>query len=113
MRRPWIGLIVLFATPWPVIAEEPELPGLKLDFPDVEGFRLDAPHVFPQAGSSIPVPTRRLLASVYVYSKGVAEVPTGVKSAVVKKRFSRPLTTSKRPSNGGFTSPRRKWERKR
>ena len=89
MRRPWIGLIVLFATPWPVMADEPELPGLKLDFPDVEGFRLDAPHVFPDAGLgySRTYKAPGLVATVYVYNRGLAGAPAGVNSAVVKKEM--------------------------
>ena len=89
MPRPAIGLIVLFVAVWPVTADEPEVPGLKLDFPAVEGFRLEAPHIFPQTGLGYSRAYRApgVVATVYVYNKGLAEVPAGAKSATVKKEM--------------------------
>ena len=79
-------LLGVFAVAFPAAADEPKLPGPKIEWPEVKGFTFDKPFVFKQAelGYSVAYKAPGLVATVYVYNKGLAEIPTGVKSDVVR-----------------------------
>ncbi|MCE9561069.1 MAG: hypothetical protein K8U57_03340 [Planctomycetes bacterium] len=84
MIRP---MIVLVAIALPTIAaDEPKLPGPKIAWPEVKGLTFEKAHVYPEAalGYSVAYTTPGLTISVYVYDKGLAAIPTGAKSDIVR-----------------------------
>src|SRR5205823_10753372 len=85
MTRPLLASLALFVA-LPAAAQDPKLPGPKIDWPDVKGFDRGKPRTFPQAalGYSIAYNGPGVVASVYVYDKGLKKIPDGVTSDVVK-----------------------------
>lgn len=88
------ALLVLFAVGVPG-ADDPKLPGPKIEFPDVKGFTRTKTTVFPQArlGYSLGYDTPGLTVTVYVYNNGRKEIPAGAKSDAVKEEMKATVDT--------------------
>jgi hypothetical protein len=86
MTRPRAALIALFAVVLPAAADDPKLPGPKIEWPEVKGFTRGKTQVFPQTGLgySISYDAPKLAVTAYVYDKRLPKIPDGVKSDVVK-----------------------------
>lgn len=67
-------------------ADDPKLPGPKINFPEVKDFTRSKIRTFPDAklGYSIAYSNPSLIATLYVYNKGLEEIPDGAKSKTVK-----------------------------
>ena len=69
-----------------VSADDPKLPGPKIDFPDIDGFTRGKVQTYnqPGLGYSFSYTTPRIVVTLYVYNRDLKEIPDGVKSKVVK-----------------------------
>jgi hypothetical protein len=84
------SLLVLLVVAGPLsAADDPKLPGPKIEFPDVKGFTRGKPRTFPQAefGYALGYNAEEVVVTVYVYSAGHKEIPAGAKSDLVKKEM--------------------------
>jgi hypothetical protein len=86
MTRPLAALAAAVAVAALTPAQDPKLPGPKIDWPEVEGFTRGKTTVFPQAelGYAVGYNAPGVTVTVYVYHGGRKEIPDGVKSDAVK-----------------------------
>jgi hypothetical protein len=70
-------------------ADDPKLPGVKIDLPDVEGFTRSKIHIYEKEsfGYSASYSTPGIVVTLYVYNNGHSEIPDGPKSQVVKQEM--------------------------
>jgi len=71
-------------------AQEPKRGGLKMDFPNVEGFTRSEPKHFPNPKHGYVVSyaaKQDLVVNVYVYNSGLDRIPDGASSDVVKEEI--------------------------
>jgi len=89
MRRPLAALLALVAVTLPAAADDPKLPGPKIEWPEVKGFTKGKLQVFPQAalGYSLSYDAPGVAVTAYVYNKGLPKIPDGAKSQALKEEM--------------------------
>ena len=90
MSRSLLLLLVSFVVAVPLsAADDPKLPGPKIEFPDVKGFTRGKTTVFPQAelGYALGYNAPGLTVTVYVYNAGRKTIPDGAKSDAVAEEM--------------------------
>lgn len=81
-------LLLAAAVGGPAPAEDdPKLPAVKVDLPEVDGLTRTKPRTFPdpRLGYSVAYQAPGVAVSVYVYDKGVAGIPAGAGGEVIRK----------------------------
>jgi hypothetical protein len=86
MIRPLLALAVLFALVGSAHPADDELPGPKINWPEVKGLDKQKPNTFKDAalGYSVAYLGEGTVVTVFVYNLGLKKIPDGPDSDIVK-----------------------------